>query len=604
MGIEENDRRAPGATRIPFEALVEVGGALGPSFEAQAIDVSEDGMHLRTAYLPEIGQPLTCRFDTGGRADGVLASGEVVWKQEAGRGGEFGIRFTDLDPESARALAIITGTGSEAPKAHGAKVRLHIDGLDSPMRARVKGSGRTELTVGSELGFLQVGKQLELEDAETGKKRPARIDRVEVQIDPTSHIPQLVVALRYDDEEAAMMDAQAATREATPEPTVMDDETDEDSAEEDFFSDAPAVKGVDMHAPAEMTSKEDDAEMESIRSTGDRVKIAMGRGMAKVGPAFASFSKRAKTTIALLVAKREQMKLMKEEGAAPRRMTAPPPGGSLHAEGRKVIRGDSMHDAKKESEGATKIGRFQVSKKKLALGGTVGMFLLLCAFAMRKPSPPATTAGSAGDPGALAAPTTPAVDPLAPVATAQMPTPLAGATPLAVPPAMVSDAMPTVTESDPADDRPAHRKAIHVIPFGNGAVAHGNVLRLKMDGAIEKIQGATQPTGFTVAVPDRRSLEAAGPLAARDSRIASIKVTNDGAGAELAVAFKDGVPNYQVRAKGDTLEIVLAPIGGVATLSSPKNSGSAGSAGSANVGISSAHEGGITAKRGHGHTKR
>jgi hypothetical protein len=597
MGIEDNDRRAPGATRIPFEALVEVGGALGPSFEAQAIDVSEDGMHLRTAYLPEIGQPLTCRFDTG-RADGVLASGEVVWKQEAGRGGEFGIRFTDLDPESARALSIITGTGPEAPKPRGAKVRLHIDGLDSPMRARVKGSGRTELTVGSELGFLQVGKQLELEDAETGKKRPARIDRVEVQIDPNSHIPQLVVALRYDDEEAAMMDAEGATREATPEPTVMDEEMDEDAVEEEFFSDAARVHGAQgADAPAEMTSKDDDAEMESIRSTGDKVKIAMGRGMAKVGPAFASFSKRAKTTIALLVAKREQMKLMKEEGA-PRRMTAPPPGGGLHAEGRKVVRGDSMHDAKKESDSAAKIGRFQVSKKKMALGGAVGMALLLCAVAMRKPSTPAPTAGSAGDPAAIAAPVAPAIDPLAPVATAQMPAPLAGATPLAVPPAMVSDAMPTVSEPDPSDDRPAHRKPIHVIPFGNGAVSHGNVLRLKMDGAIEKIQGATQPTGFTVAVPDRRSLEAAGPLAARDSRIASIKVTNDGAGAELAVAFKDGVPNYQVRAKGDMLEIVLAPIGGVATLSSPKNSGSA------NVGITSSHEGGITAKRGHGHTKR
>jgi hypothetical protein len=28
----------------------------------------------------------------------------------------------------------------------------------------------------------------------------------------------------------------------------------------------------------------------------------------------------------------------------------------------------------------------------------------------------------------------------------------------------------------------------------------------------------------------------------------------------LDVAFKDGVPGYLVRAKGDTLEIVLAPI--------------------------------------------
>ncbi|KAJ8134874.1 hypothetical protein OY671_011914, partial [Metschnikowia pulcherrima] len=50
-------------------------------------------------------------------------------------------------------------------------------------------------------------------------------------------------------------------------------------------------------------------------------------------------------------------------------------------------------------------------------------------------------------------------------------------------------------------------------------------------------------------------------LAARDGRIAAVKVTNDGAGAELTFTFKDGVPNYQVRAKGDTLEISLAPAG-------------------------------------------
>jgi len=50
---------------------------------------------------------------------------------------------------------------------------------------------------------------------------------------------------------------------------------------------------------------------------------------------------------------------------------------------------------------------------------------------------------------------------------------------------------------------------------------------------------------------------------ARDSRIGSIRVTNEAHGAELTVAFKDGVPNYQVRAKGDTLELVLASAGRV-----------------------------------------
>src|SRR5580658_2499469 len=75
--MSTEDRRAPGATRMPFDGLVEVGAALGPSFEAQAVNVSEEGIQLRTAYLPELGQPLTCRFDA---AEGsVLAAGEVAW---------------------------------------------------------------------------------------------------------------------------------------------------------------------------------------------------------------------------------------------------------------------------------------------------------------------------------------------------------------------------------------------------------------------------------------------------------------------------------------------------------------------------------------------
>src|SRR5579862_1528317 len=138
MSTEE--RRAPGATRIPFEALVEVGGALGPSFEAQAVNVSEEGIHLRTAYLPEPGQPLTCRFDAG-PGQSVLASGEVAWSQGAERGGEFGVRFTEVDVESVDALKRICGLASlhaPAPVHPGSKVRLHIDGLASPMRAKIR----------------------------------------------------------------------------------------------------------------------------------------------------------------------------------------------------------------------------------------------------------------------------------------------------------------------------------------------------------------------------------------------------------------------------------------------------------------------------------
>jgi hypothetical protein len=79
-----------------------------------------------------------------------------------------------------------------------------------------------------------------------------------------------------------------------------------------------------------------------------------------------------------------------------------------------------------------------------------------------------------------------------------------------------------------------------------------------MDGPIGAIQGASQPTGFTVVIPSRKSMDAAGPLASRDPRIAQLKVANEPTGAELTVSLKDGVPNYAVRAKGDILELVLA----------------------------------------------
>ncbi|MEO6418841.1 MAG: PilZ domain-containing protein, partial [Polyangiaceae bacterium] len=356
-----DDRRAQGATRFPFEALVEVGGSLGPSFEAQAIDVSDDGMHLRTAYLPEIGQPLTCRFDAANES--VMASGEVVWNQEAGKGGEFGIRFTGLDAESAAAVARITQTNS----VMGTRVRLHIDGLGSPMRARVRDSNRAELTVGSELGFLQVGKTLELEDAETGRKRPARIDRVEVEIDPESKVPQLVVALRYDvsseDVPVEMSEPGVIAKENTPDPTVID--------------------GEDPSAAP-------DADYESIKSASDQMKGAFSRAAAKAGPAMVDFAKRAKITVALLAARRAAKK--EEAAAPPRRMTSPPPGGALHTSGRKVIRGDSLADAKLEADEAAKIGKFPVNKRGIAIGSAAGIALLLCAVAMRKPAAPPVAA--------------------------------------------------------------------------------------------------------------------------------------------------------------------------------------------------------------------
>jgi len=167
------------------------------------------------------------------------------------------------------------------------------------------------------------------------------------------------------------------------------------------------------------------------------------------------------------------------------------------------------------------------------------------AEASATPAPDSSAAANAAP--ALAAP--PAPPPAAPAPPAPAADPTEGAT------ASNDDT------ADAPDGKPAHKKHAHATPFGNGPVHHGNVLRLRMDGPIEAIEGAQQPTGFAVKLPGRKAAESAGPLASRDARIAAIKVANEAAGAQLTVAFKDGVPNYQVSAKGDTLLIDLAPAG-------------------------------------------
>ncbi len=509
--MNTEDRRAPGATRLPFDGLVEVGGALGPSFEAQAVNVSEDGMHLRTAYLPEQGQPLTCRFDAGS-GKSVLVSGEVVWSQGAEKGGEFGIRFTDMDGESVESLKHLCGVTVAPEAAHepvhsGSKVRLHIDGLASPMRAKIRDARSTAVTVGSDLSFLQVGRPLELEDALSGRKRPASIDRVEVAVDPASQVPQLVVTLRYADVQA-------------PVPAE------------------PAATGRGWGSAASATSHADD--LAAVEEASAKMKGALARSLTRVGPAVERLAERAKTMVTLLANRGDK------DRSPVRRTTAPPPGGALHASGRRVVRGDEASSGDPAALDAA--AKTMTTKRKAAIAAAVMCTAVIGAIAMKKSHHDASSdaaAGSASAAADVAPPATPAPQPAAP-------------DPVTSPAPQAAAPMPLADDSEGAS---RHKKHAHVAPFGNGPVHHGNVLRLKMDSAIEAIEGAQQPTGFTVKIPGRKAVEAAAPLAARDSRIAAIKVENQGAGAELSVTFKDGVPNYQVMARGDTLVIALAPVG-------------------------------------------
>lgn len=535
-----HERRAPGMARMPFDAMVEVGGSLGPSFEAQAVNLSEDGMSLRTAYLPEVGQPVMCRFDAG-QGLTVTAAGEVLWKDDMGNGGEFGIRFTNLDAASNAALGRILMAEEGQPSIEpGRKVRLHIDGLASPMRARVKDQLSNGVTAYSELGFLQMGKPLDLEDAQSGKRRPASIDRVEIAMDQASRIPQLVVSLRYDDmpaeEPAGLTPPDRAleipAEEYAEEPSQMGPST---------MHSEPPMHDASMHEPPVRTAEAHAFEHHGFEEhEPEGLKRTLKEGAAKLGPVILGFAKRAKTAAALLAAKARKKNAGDDVEVPLRRTTAPAPGGGLHASGRKVVRGSITDGFVMEDDPkAVEAGRFKITKKKAGVAASIVVAVLLVGIAMKKPATPTALAS--------AAPT----DSAAALSPDPEPVPTAAATAL----------KPVAPRTDPlaAQATAMSAKPGKATPFTNGPVgAHPTVLKIKMDGPVDGIQGAAQPTGFTIVIPNRKSIEPTASLSDKDGRIASVNVTNEPTGAELSVNFKDGVPNYIVRSHGDTLELVLA----------------------------------------------
>lgn len=259
METNDTDRRARGIKRVDYSTLVEICGREPgiPAFEAEAVELSGRGMQVKTRYLPELNAPLVLRFEHDGKE--ALVEGEVAWRKEMGKGGEFGIKFTALDSNSVRVLREVcspqpaspgeaapkheappgtkssatqsSGTKPPATKSPGARpseaqpsganatdlgvpVRLHIHGLAAPMKARVFESRGRRVHVGSQLEFLKVGRALELENMDAGGRRAAEIDSVTVAIDPQTQIPQLVVSLCYDG-------ADDEDDDETPEPSVV-----------------------------------------------------------------------------------------------------------------------------------------------------------------------------------------------------------------------------------------------------------------------------------------------------------------------------------------------------------------------------------------------
>lgn len=612
---ECDERRVHGIQRVPVATLVEIcGNQPGiPAFEAQSLDVSGRGMHVKTAYVPKVGDPLVCRFESQGQE--IVVEGVVAWRREGETGGDFGIEFTALDSNSVDALRSLCGVPSAdgeqggrhqdveeaeagpAPCAQGARVRLHIDGLGSPMKASVREGGRRRLHVGSQLQFLQVGRHLEVEDVDARARRHARIDSVDVRVDPRTQVPELVVTLRYE-----------GVEDCTPEPSVVDRSSAEPlSAAEPALREAgraprsadDAEEAAALQAEAEMIAEQQAAEQ--ARMAYDRLGHA-AQGAAEIAKVTGRTLARLSHSAALgakglFKGAGGQLRALGKSGGqpAPRRQTAPPPGGgrtfaSTKLRAQTAPRGSVSKSGNTVAQTGQPLqpgdraasSRRRVTKLTLVAGGVV-VIGATAAYALRDvdgevtgQNPPALAAAAP----ASAAPKPPQAKQAEKAKESEggivANVPLFGPTPLAT-----MEPAPLGEAPDPEDEEAAEKAAAaaavedatwsdgpeaksaaidpkDVKPWGRGRMHLPTIHKLRLDGPGTAISGAVNATGFTVVIPGRKVMESGRAIQRRDKRIAQVKTSNTPQGAQLTFQFRDKVPPYRVRLRNDFAEILIS----------------------------------------------
>ncbi|HEX5657380.1 MAG TPA: PilZ domain-containing protein [Polyangiales bacterium] len=116
-------------------------------------------------------------------------------------------------------------------------------------------------------------------------------------------------------------------------------------------------------------------------------------------------------------------------------------------------------------------------------------------------------------------------------------------------------APPKIEKKKPVKEQP---EVVALPAFGESEVPNGRVFTLRMNGPITALEGQAFENGFTVKVPGRTPIDPARPIASAHRAVKRALFMSQGKFAELTIEFLPGfAPRYQVRAKGDALEITL-----------------------------------------------
>jgi hypothetical protein len=449
--MEALDRRFEGAVRMPVDLLVQLSNAAdGGSelYDADAVNLGPEGLGLRSAILPDIGQRLRCRFelpDDGGTCE---TDAHVVWASDTGTvAGEFGVKFDALEPRVQAVVdrwvstieggvpRVITPVSTASPIVHeqrriarGKSAFIHLDGVGSPIEGMVTSEDAHRIAIAQPLPFLALGKGATLEVGGDTDRRA--LSHVELQIE--NGVPRLVLTLEK-------MAARATTKSAPPELRSPDATITEDDVIAPPVIAKPAViakatpqsewvtsEEPETPAPSSMDEEpirasrdldrmrerepvrvvreeasEDDEESPPSVSLKERVtpqlvklvasmRAAWAITIATTGPwsaRAASWLVQTAKTVATYVRENAPERLGALFGRAPRRRTtAPPPVAAPLALRREGHKADALRRARATEPPAAPVSPLR-GKGRLALAGMMAVVAVgLTAYALSTPA--------------------------------------------------------------------------------------------------------------------------------------------------------------------------------------------------------------------------
>ena len=562
-GTSGRDQRIACSQRTELATLVELcGNEPGVSaFEAESLNVSLQGIHLKADFIPDQGTSMVCRFESEGKE--VVAEGVVAWRAASAGAGQFGLRFTSLEPKSAEALRVLCGTdcplslgGSgldSVAESPGAPVRLHLEGLDVPMRARIRRPSTQGLQVRSSLQFLKLGRALQLESLENGVSQPAAIEKVEVVVDPETQIPQLVLSLR-DPSNLTKPDEWSSSSAGNVGIDEVEEGEDDDLETSENAMDSVAMRRV--RAMLVLGSRE------------------MARRLTQVGLFTMAWGRTVWAWSLEQSARGAVWVRSRRPGARTRSRRGPERGTRVQSTVRpaQILPGGNRRrfTQNKAKWRLDRRGKFLLA----ALAG-LGIVLAVIFTQMRGNLPEGEKLSQGPDGGAsadydvatLGAQQKPPQELIANV-------PLFGSLPIATlgaqPGAPVElDAQGKAQEQKerklavtlaPKDQswRTTLTRPRDVKPWGRGKMRLPTIHRMRLSAPGQALKGERLPNGFAIIVPDRKLMESGAGISRRDSRLRQVKVSRVGSSSKVSFRFRGRVPAYRVRLRKEFLEILIS----------------------------------------------